>query len=196
MALIIAAVAGRLALVQGKPVVVVQPRSVVWGGRVFTNQRQLERWLVGRGASYQSWARHHQATARQLEILSPAGLAQGTSPPSAASDADRRKSRSLVAIAAVVGAAGLLSGGIAFFVSRRGRRSDRVPIRPVRRARRRRVGAAPMPSPRKLAGLVAAGVRSLERPAALVATRTVRAARGSGQRAVQNVGQLAVNAVS
>jgi hypothetical protein len=53
-----------------------------------------------------------------------------------------------------------------------------------------------MPSLRKLAGLVAAGVRSLERPAALVATRTVRAARGSGQRAVQNVGQLAVNAVS
>src|SRR6266516_2210842 len=174
MALTIAAVAGRLALVQGKPVVVVQPQSVIWGGRVFTNQRQLERWLAGRGASYQSWARHHQATARRFETLSPAGLAQGTSPPSAAAAAGRRNSRSLVAIAAVVGAAGLLSGGIAFLVSRRGRRANRVPIRPVRRARRRRVGAPPMPSPRKLAGLVAAGVRSLERPAALVATRIVR----------------------
>ena len=193
MALALAAVAGRLALVQASPVVPPQPRAVVWGGRVFTNRPQLERWLAARGASYQSWARRHQAEARRFEITT-AGSAQGRSQPRvAAADGDGQNTRSLLAPAAAVGGVVLLSLGIAFLVRPRGR--TLVPARPERRARRPRVGAVPMPSASKLAALLAAGVRSQRPLAALVATRTARWARSS-RKPVAQVGLLAVNVAS
>jgi hypothetical protein len=192
MALTVAAVAGRLALMQASPVTPPQPTAVVWGSRVFTTRPQLERWLTAHGASYQSWSRRHQAEARRFEMADPTRTSQGRSRPGVAVDADGRNTRSLVAAAAAgVGGALLLALGVALLARRRGRT---VPIRP-RRPVRRRVKAVPIPSPRKLPALLASGLRSQGALAALIATRAGRTASRS-RGLVTRIGLLAVSRMS
>jgi hypothetical protein len=36
-----------------------QPRSIVWQNRVFTTDRQLQRFLAARGLSYSRWVSRH-----------------------------------------------------------------------------------------------------------------------------------------
>jgi hypothetical protein len=43
-----------------------KPSAIVWGNRVFGNDRALAYWLSERGASYQSWAARHTAASRVI----------------------------------------------------------------------------------------------------------------------------------
>ena len=40
-----------------------RPQAIVWGGRTFTQRRQLAHWLRAHGASYEAWARRHPTLA-------------------------------------------------------------------------------------------------------------------------------------
>jgi hypothetical protein len=194
MAFTVAAAAGQLALMQAGPAGPAQPTAVVWGGRVFTNRTALERWLAARGASYEAWARRHQAIARRFEMPPASALSRRTKRPGAAVATHRRTSRSLATTGLVVGAAVLLSGGIVFLLRRKGRTATGVTVRHLRKVRPDRIGVELMPLPRNLRGLIPR-IGSLKPPAALFARGTVRAAHSS-RRWVAHVGMLGVNELS
>lgn len=40
--------------------------GVVWGSRVFTQKKPLERWLAARGTTYAQWERRHKSATRLL----------------------------------------------------------------------------------------------------------------------------------
>lgn len=56
-------------LVDAKPVALNSgsARSIVWGGRVFSKQADLAKWLRSRGASYSVWAELHPGDRAILE---------------------------------------------------------------------------------------------------------------------------------
>jgi hypothetical protein len=46
-----------------------EPNSVVWGERVFTERRDLARWLRNRGRTYRVWAVRHPAGVKKLRRI-------------------------------------------------------------------------------------------------------------------------------
>jgi hypothetical protein len=63
----------------GEPIPLLQEQpaersELLWGGRVFTSQPAFAKWLRGRGASYQVWAKRHPGAApwdRQAKVARP-----------------------------------------------------------------------------------------------------------------------------
>jgi hypothetical protein len=53
------AVAGAAGIVGGVDTPPTKPDGIVWANRVFASQDDLQKWLTGRGADYETWASRH-----------------------------------------------------------------------------------------------------------------------------------------
>ena len=61
----------------------VAPKSLVWNGRVFSDQPALVAWLAARGIHYAAWAKSHPAAAA---VFDPRAAASTTTTKAAAAD--------------------------------------------------------------------------------------------------------------
>jgi hypothetical protein len=64
-----------------------QPRSIVWNDRVFTTDRQLKRYLEGKGLSYTGWVSKHPAAFAVIQHELPASATATPAPKHASTPA-------------------------------------------------------------------------------------------------------------